>query len=51
MLGCSSKDHDFAVNIFKSMESVSEAFDNAFGKLPVFVQVALVTVFSILCDA
>jgi hypothetical protein len=46
-----SNEQDFAVNAFRVLESISEGFDNAFGKLPVAVQVTIITVFSFLFDA
>jgi hypothetical protein len=33
------------------MESISEAVDNAFNKLPQWVQLTLLAIFSIVCDA
>ena len=51
MLRCLRKEYDFAVNAFGVLESISEGFDNAFGKLPVLLQLTLITVFSVLFDA
>jgi len=33
------------------MESISEALDKAFGKLPEWTQVTLITLFDVLCGA
>jgi len=33
------------------MESISEAFDRFFGRLPDWLQMTLYAIFSILCDA
>jgi hypothetical protein len=39
------------IKLVKRVESISEAADKAFGKLPQWVQFTLVAIFSIVCDA